>query len=243
MGSRLAHVLNQASIELKVFSRQKILLFWSFVFPLLFLFGFSIDRTSLDFIFPGMIVTALLTTCVSNTVPLIVSERRYRLYKRLRVTPLKRSTLIAAKLISRYVVVIAQMVVMFTVAGLVFNIWPHGQLWELASLISLGAVCLLSVAFFVAGIVRDEHAANIVSMIVFFTLAFGSNTFFSIDLYPPEIQPVIGMLPTTHMATALREMIAGPASPRTLLPALGWIGAYWLVFTALSIKFFNWEED
>jgi ABC-2 type transport system permease protein len=238
---RLGDILNQTIVETKVYFRHRVLFFWSFGFPLLFLLVFSPEQKSLEFSFSGIVVMSLLTTCFINTVSMIVSERRQKLYKRLKVTPLGQGTLIAAKFVNRYLILVIQMVLLFAVAAVVFNIQPRGSLLDLAIILSLSALCFLSTATFVAGIVMDEYAANIVAMIVFFVLSFGSNTFFSISLYPAEIQPIIWALPTTHLATALREIMAGPSNPATMQTALAWLSGYWLVFTLLSIRFFRWE--
>lgn len=234
-------VLNQTVVETKVYFRHRVLFFWSFGFPLLFLFVFSAERESLQFNFPGVVVMSLLTTCFVNTVSVIVGERQQKLYKRLQVTPLGRRTLIAAKYLNRYLISVVQMVLLFVVGALIFGIWPRSNLLDLALLLSLGALCFLSIATFVAGIVLDEYAANIVAMIVFFVLSFGSNTFFSISLYPAQIQYVVWALPTTHLATTLREIMAGPVDPASMQTALAWLGGYWIVFTLLSVRFFRWE--
>jgi ABC-2 type transport system permease protein len=238
----LASILNQTIIETKIYFRYRVFMFWTFVFPILFLLIFSVERESLSFIFPGVVVMALLTTCVNNTVAMVVSERRADIYKRLQVTPLRRSTLIAAKLLNRCLVVVIQMALLFAVAAGLFGIYPHGGWLELALLLTLSALCFLAIAFFISGIVRDEHTANIVSMTVFFTLSVGSNTFFSMSRYPVDIQPIVAALPTTLLATTLRQLMAARVDVMSMWPPLAWIGVYGLIFVGLSIKFFRWSN-
>jgi|GEM_PF-5798315 len=241
MRKSLEDLLNQTIVETKIYFRHRVLFFWSFGFPLLFVFVFSAERESLQFNFSGIVVMSLLTTCFINTVSMIVGERQQKLYKRLRVTPLGRRTLIMAKFLNRYLISVLQMLLLFAVVGLVFDIWPLGSILNLVIILSLGALCFLSMAIFVAGILLDEHAANIVAMIMFFVLSFGSNTFFSISLYPAQIQSIIWAFPTTHLATVLREIMAGAVNPVSMRSAAVWISSYWIVFSLLSIRFFRWE--
>lgn len=240
-------VLNQTAVECKVFSRYRILLFWSFIFPLLFLAIFSYVPSTggeryIDFSFSGIIMMALLTTCVTNTVSSIVSERTQRLYKRLQATPLKRSTLVFAKFIARYLVVLVQTILLFATARLILNVSVGGNIGLILLTITLAAMCFLSIAFLIAGVITDPSVANIVTMLLFFLLTFGSNSFFPISTYPVYVRSVVELLPSTHVSTAIRGIILYHQELRELLPHYVWLGAYSVLFTFLSIRFFRWDS-
>jgi len=111
-------LLNQIKIETKLFLRYKETVFWNFAFPVFFmvlfgLIGFGGDRVQyINFLLPGIIVMALMTTCIISTAIDIVSDRAKGIFRRLFVTPLPKSVLLGGKIINRYVIVLLQTILL-----------------------------------------------------------------------------------------------------------------------------------
>ena len=107
-------LVNQIKLESKLFLRDKGDLFWALVFPvfMIVLFGLIYQGQSwggespINYILPGIIVMAVMSTTIMNTTTGVVSDRGKGIFRRLSLTPLKRQTLIGGQIASRYVVVL-----------------------------------------------------------------------------------------------------------------------------------------
>ena len=99
-------LVGQMKLESKLFLRDKGNLFWALAFPvfMIVLFGLIYQGQTWDgtppinYILPGIIVMAVMATCLMNTTTGVVSDREKGIFRRLSLTPLKRQTLIGGRL-------------------------------------------------------------------------------------------------------------------------------------------------
>jgi len=76
-------LLGQIKLETKLLIRDRAGLFWTLVFPVFFIVLFGLiyrgetwdDITPIQYILPGIIVMAVMTTCIIATVTSFVEER------------------------------------------------------------------------------------------------------------------------------------------------------------------------
>ena len=104
----MSMVMTQALLETKLFLRTKASLFWTMVFPIMFmgLFGLiyqdtkwpGMDIRSVDYLLPGIIVMSVMVTGIMYMVQAFVAEREKGVYRRLALTPLKRQWLIGGQI-------------------------------------------------------------------------------------------------------------------------------------------------
>jgi len=238
----------QTKMETKLFLRYKGTLFWNFVFPLFFmtLFGLIFGRDGgdvryIDFLLPGMIVMALMTTCIQSTTISVVSDREKGIFRRLALTPLRRSTLIGSLALTRYLIVLMQTVLLILVAMLLFQAHIKGNWFFFWLILTVGMFSLLGIGFLIASFVRTEESALSISMIVFFLLMFLSPCFWSVETLPKFLRPFSRILPATFLGQALREVSIKAKGFSSfgldLLFLLGWLVACFLI----SARCFKWE--
>ena len=240
-------LINQIKIETKLFFRYKETVFWSFAFPVFFmvlfgLLGFGGDRVKyINFLLPGMIVMALMTTCIISTAVDIVSDRSKGIFRRLFVTPLSKPILLGGKIINRYIIVLLQTILLIVVAVVFFGARISGNYLLFWLVLTVGMLSFLGIGFVIASFVRRTESVHPISMIAFFLLMFLGETFWPTQMMPKFLQPVTKVLPTTYLNRALREVSIEAAGIEAiwlnLLIPIGWL----IVCFVLSIRFFRWE--
>jgi ABC-2 type transport system permease protein len=243
-------LLNQVKLETKLFLREKEEVLWGFLFPvfMMLLMGFlnkdsMITETLsyLDWFMPGMIVLAVMTTCIINVAIGIVGEREKGIYRRLFLTPLKRSTLIGAKIVNRYVIVLLQTVIIIAIGMIAFKVGIVGNYGLLFLVLTVGMFSLLALGFALASFIPSAGSAHWISMMVFFVLMFLGALFIPMEIMPDFLQPVAKALPSTCFADAIRGITISGAGIgvfwRELLILIGWFAGC----SALAVKFFRWE--
>ena len=170
-------LLHQTALELKLFTGRRDELFWVFIFPVFFivLFGFicgeqkwdDFDFRAIDYILPGIIVMALMTTGIMNTATGFVEDRAKGIYRRLSVTPLKKQSIIGAHLVKQYIVILIQSIILIIIGILVFNINIVGNYATFWLILTLGGVCFLTIGFALTTLIRTAKSATPITMIVF----------------------------------------------------------------------------
>ncbi|NEE23406.1 ABC transporter permease, partial [Streptomyces sp. SID7499] len=73
-----------------------------------------------------------------------------------------------------------------------------------------------------------------VSMMVIFPLTFLSNVFVDPKTMPGWLQAFVNNSPVTHLATAVRELMAGNWPASDIAWTLGWAGVLMVVFGAVT---------
>jgi len=242
-------LVNQIKMELKLFFRRRDELFWTLAFPVFFivLFGLIYGDTqwdeirAIEYLVPGIVVMGMMTTGIMNSATTFVEERGRGIYRRLAVTPLKRSTVIGSLIINKYVIVLLQTVVLLLIGFLVWKITIAGNWFFIWLIVTLGALCFLSIGFALTGVIRSTKSATPVTMIVFFLLLFLGGIFFPAEIMPQGISYISNVLPSTYLNDALRII----AIESGAIGDIGWnllaIGAWTVGCLLLSIRFFKWE--
>lgn len=88
-------------------------------------------------------------------------------------------------------------------------------------------------------LLRSEKSVMGVSMMVIFPLTFLSNVFVDPKTMPGWLQAFVNNSPVTHLATAVRELMAGNWPTSDIAWTLGWAGVLMVVFGAVTMRLYN----
>jgi ABC-2 type transport system permease protein len=244
-------LIRQTVIETRLFFRRKDELFWTLAFPILFmvLFGLiygntqwnGMDMRAVDFLLPGIIVMGTMVTGIMRTSSGFVAEREKGIYRRLALTPLKRETLLGSQYLQHYLVILMQTVLLIAVGVAAFHIKITGNPCLSWLVLSVGAVCFMSIGFALTGLIRSVRSATPINQMTYFILMFLGGIFFPNSMLPKFLGNVASILPSTQMTDALRLTLYQNAGFGDiwlhLLVIMGWIA----VCLIISLKFFRWE--
>ena len=242
-------LFNQVKLETRLFVRERHALFWTLAFPVFFivLFGLVYSGTTWDgtapinYILPGIVVMAVMTTGIMATTTGFVEEREQGIYRRLSLTPLKKQTLIGGQIASRYIIILVQAALLILIGVLFFDVSIGGNYLLFWGMLTLGALVFLAVGFALTGFIKGAKSANALAMIVFFFLMFLGGVFFPVEIMPRFLQHVCNVLPSTHLNDGLRmigmERMGIDAVWSKFVILFGWLVGCMVI----SIKFFKWE--
>jgi ABC-2 type transport system permease protein len=234
----------QAALETRMLLRHGEQLLLTVVIPTLLLVLLSsvdvIDTGSgprIDFLAPGILALAVLSTAFTGQAIATGFERRYGVLKRLGASPLPRWGLMAAKTCSVLVVELLQ-VLLLTAVALLLGWSPHGNPLAVALLLLLGTAAFSGLGLLLAGTVRAEStlaAANL----VFVLLLVGGGVIVPLEKFPGAVQSVLQLLPIAALSDGLREVLRyGAGVPWGDLGVL----AVWAVAgLAAAAGLFKWE--
>lgn len=198
----------------------------------------SIFDDPVDFLAPGILALAIMSSAMVSLGIATGFERSYKVLKRLGITPLGRPRWLAAKITSVLCVLIVQFAILIPVAlALGWN--PEGAQWTAAlGAIALGTAAFAGIGLTLAGLLRAEINLAVQNLI-FLILMLGSGTMIPLEELPESASTVSQYLPSGALADLLRDSLAGGGSD---------IGRAWMVLLvwavaapAVAAATFRWE--
>jgi ABC-2 type transport system permease protein len=201
----------------------------------------SQDLRVIDFLLPGILGMSLMQLGLFATAPQLVHLREQQVLRRIGATPLPRATLLAAQVLHRLTIGLAQALLTILVGVLLFKFRISGNLAVVAGFIVLGALTFIALGYLIAGLAKTSESVNGITQVFGFPMMFLSGLFTPLDLMPAWIKPVSAALPLTYLADALRQIMVGAAPSFGLTLDFGVLAAWLVVCAVLAVRFFRWE--
>lgn len=234
----------QAVFETKMLLRNGEQLLLTVIIPSLLLVLFStvdiIDTgsgESVDFLAPGVLALAVMSTAFTGQAIATGFERRYGVLKRLGASPLPRWALMSAKTLSVLVTEVLQ-IVLLTVIAFALGWSPEGNPFAVLLLLVLGTAAFSGLGLLMAGTLRAE-ATLAAANLVFLLLLVGGGVIVPMDKFPEVAQTLLGLLPISALSEGLRDVLQhGAGMPWDDLGVL----AVWAVLgLGAAARYFRWE--
>ncbi|GAA2648335.1 ABC transporter permease [Streptomyces lunalinharesii] len=239
----------QATLETKMLLRNGEQLLLTVIIPTLLLVLFSAVRIidtgagkPVDFLAPGVLGLAVLSTAFTGQAIATGFERRYGVLKRLAASPLPRWGLMTAKTCAVLVTEVLQ-VALLTVVALALGWSPHGAgtfsgVLSVVLLLLLGTAAFSGLGLLMAGTLKAE-ATLAAANLVFLLLLVGGGVIVPLDKFPAGAQQVLQFLPISALSDGLREVLQhGAGLP---LADLGILAVWAVLGLGAAARFFRWE--
>ncbi|MFI8765938.1 ABC transporter permease [Streptomyces sp. NPDC053792] len=233
----------QTALETRMLLRNGEQLLLTVIIPSLLLVLFSTvdivdtgEGYAVDFLAPGVLALAVLSTAFTGQAIATGFERRYGVLKRLGASPLPRWALMTAKTLSVLVTEVLQ-VLLLTVIALALGWSPHGNPLSVLVLLVLGTAAFSGLGLLMAGTLKAE-ATLAAANLVFLLLLVGGGVIVPLEKFGAA-GDVLALLPIAALSDGLRDVLRDGAS-------MPWgdalILAVWAVLgLGAAAKFFRWE--
>lgn len=232
--------------------REPVGLFFAFVFaPVLVLILGTIfgndpnpdfgGRSYIDATLPAFASLVLAITGVMLMPVNNLTLRESGALRRLRLTPLRPRTFIAADLTVNFVVGLAGMVAALAVGRLVFGVTLTGNLIAVLLAAALGLFAFLALGYTLAGLYPSSGAATGIGNVLMIMLMLTSGAFVPVAVMPEGVQRVMDYSPIRHFVDLLQGLWEGQAWSTLLLPT-GVLIAMIIAFGTLGTLLFRWDR-
>jgi len=194
-------------------------------------------RHPIDFLVPGVLALAVMSTAMVSLGIATGFERRYGVLKRLGSTPLGRGALITAKITT---VVVIELVQAATIVGIGIALgWsPTARLLPAAAVMLLGTVAFAGLGLLMAGTLRAELTLAAANGLYLVLLLFGGMAF-PLSKLPDALATAARALPAAALGDALREVLV---HGRVSGGALAVLAVWAVTMPLLAARLFTWEE-
>jgi ABC-2 type transport system permease protein len=202
-------LLAQLRVELTLTLRRGESLLITLVVPVVLLVFFGgIAASPPEFLVPGLVALAVMSTSMVSLGIATAYERYYGALKRLLGSPIPRTTLIAAKTLAILLVELVQMALLLGIARLAFGWRPGGSLPAAAAVVVLGSLAFGGLGLLMAGTLRAEATLAVANGLYLVFLLVGG-FILPLERLPAPLEVVAHALPPAALTDAMRAALAG----------------------------------
>ncbi|MFE3513810.1 ABC transporter permease [Streptomyces sp. NPDC059166] len=232
---KIKHVPEQL-FDVTVFPIMMVLMFT-------YLFGGALAGSTesyIQFLLPGILVMSVVMITMYTGLA-VNTDIEKGVFDRFRTLPIWRPAPMVGYLLGDVVRYLMASAVMLVV-GIVIGYRPQGGV--LGVLAGVALLLVFSFAFswiwtMFGLMLRSEKSVMGVSMMVIFPLTFLSNVFVDPSTMPGWLQAFVNNSPVTHLAAAVRELMAGNWPATDIAWSLGWSALFVVVFGAVTMRLYN----
>ncbi|MFJ5869258.1 ABC transporter permease [Streptomyces parvus] len=208
-----------------------------------YLFGGALAGSTeeyIQFLLPGIMVMSVVMITMYTGVA-VNTDIAKGVFDRFRTLPIWRPAPMVGYLLGDVLRYLLASAVMLSI-GMLIGFRPEGGV--LGVLAGVALLIVFSFAFswvwtMFGLLLRSEKSVMGVSMMVIFPLTFLSNVFVDPKTMPGWLQAFVNNSPVTHLATAVRELIAGNWPAADIAWSLGWAGVLMVVFGVVTMRLYN----
>ena len=198
----------QLRIELVLSLRRGESLLITIVVPVVLLVFFgAVASTPPDFLVPGLLALAVMSTSMVSLGIATAYERYYGALKRLVGSPLPRASLLAAKTLAILVIETLQVVALALIARLMFGWAPAGSVPLALVALLLGSVAFAGLGLWLAGTLRAEATLAVANGLYLVFLLLGG-FILPLDRLPGPIDLAAHVLPAAALTDATRAALS-----------------------------------
>jgi ABC-2 type transport system permease protein len=239
--------LHELRAQQRLFWRNREAAFFSFFFPILLLaligsvYGDEpIEGVSVPtFILVGLLGYGVAANAFAGLAITLVVRREAGLLKRVRGTPLRPRTYLAAVIASTVTVIALQVVAQLLLGVYLLDAdWP-GRPATLVVAVLLGAAAFAALGLAITTVVRTSEGSSAVVNAIYLPMAFVSGVFFSREDMPAFLEAISDVLPLTYLLDLIRAaFVPGESLAASSIAAVVVWGLLGLV---VAVRMFRWE--
>jgi ABC-2 type transport system permease protein len=239
-------------LELKIFLREPLGALGAIVFPVvIFVAGGRFAGGTLpqrspavaSFVRAGLPVLVAVMISLSSVISLVTIISIYReggILKRLRATPLRPYTILAAHVLVKLLLTAVTLALILLIGRRYYPIDLRVPVAGFILALVISTWSILSIGFLIASLVPTARFAQPIGAVILYPMIALSGLFVPLASFPPVLRAVAKALPLSYAVSLLEGIWKGES-----WWAHGWdVAALAIVFvvcTALSAKVFRWE--
>jgi len=237
--------LTQIRMNLLLTLRNRVALFFSYVFPLIF-FGIAAtgggggNGVQVLNIVLGL---GVLGAGLFGVGMRAVQDREQNILRRFKVAPIGPGEIIVSGMVTALALQLPNIVFMVALAHRFLGApWPT-QPVSLLIFVSLGLLAFASLGGIIAALVNSMQEGMLLTQLFYFPLLFLGGITFPITGFPGWLQTVAQFIPSTYFSSGLQPILRGTETLFDNSASVGALALTAAVGTLLAIKLFRWEKE
>jgi imidazolonepropionase-like amidohydrolase/ABC-type multidrug transport system permease subunit len=235
-------------IDLKLAMRNRAVLFFNYLFPLMFffIFGYAFDakQGSTSVIVVTMVTTiGILGSGFFGAGMRAVQEREENILRRYKVTPITPVPLLLASIVMGVILYLPTVILMLLLAHNLYGMPMPRNLFSLFLFVCVGAAAFRSLGLIIAAVVNSSQEANVLIQIVYMPMLLLSGATFPLQFMPSWLQIVTQFIPASYLVTGMSGILQRGETVLQNSKSVFALVVTLLVALFISTKLFRWEKE
>src|SRR6266540_4296333 len=240
--------VNNTLIGLKLTFRDRQAIFWTYAFPIFFLFLyasiFARGRAgALLAMLPGLLCISAMSGGLWGVGVALSAMRERGVLRRYHLAPISPWMIITSGIASNLLVSLSTLLMQIALAKIVYKIEIAGGAIATFIMLVVGALAFFSLGFVVASVADNVKSAVVLCNLLFFPLMFLGGAAFPMELLPPKLQDLARVLPSNYMVDGLYRIMKEGEGLVANLKNLAVLLLCCAVSLFVAAKLFRWEAD
>ena len=196
-------------VDLKLAFRDKAVIFFNYLFPLIFFFVFAgllkAERGgTISFVLSMVLVMGILGNGLFGAGVRAVQERELNILRRFKVTPISPTPILVASMISGWVIYMPIVVLLVCLAHFIYGMPFPARIFSLFGLITLGVFAFRAIGLILASVANSMQGSQILIQLLYMPMLFLSGATFPVTMLPQWAQVISQFLPTSYLVTGFQ---------------------------------------
>ncbi|MGW2748743.1 ABC transporter permease [Streptomyces sp. NPDC001450] len=197
----------------------------------------------IQYLTPGLMGWAIASSAVFSTSLTLVTLRRKKILQRMRLSPIRAWEVVAARISMTLLMALTQTALFLLVATLpYFGLQLTGDWWLIVPLVMCGTLSLMSLGLLIGSVTKTEESAGGLAQLLVLPMSFLSGSFFSLDNAPDWVKGISYLMPLRYLVKGSEAVLSRGGGVMEALPTMGGMLAFTAVVTALTLRFFKWND-
>jgi imidazolonepropionase-like amidohydrolase/ABC-type multidrug transport system permease subunit len=238
----------QAAINVKLTFRDRTVIFFNYLFPLVFFFIFA----QLFHAEQGGAIIQVLTMVLSIGILgsgffgagiRAVQDRESNILRRFKVAPISAAPMLVASLLTGLLNFLPSVLLMLLLSHFIYGMAIPREWLSLLIFVTLGALAFRALGLIVASVVNSMQESQIVIQLLYFPMLFLSGATIPLSVMPNWVQIVAQFIPATYLMTGMQSILGRNETLAQNWSAAGALAITTVLGTFLGVKLFRWEKD
>ncbi|MGA8152018.1 MAG: amidohydrolase family protein [Terriglobales bacterium] len=235
-------------LDLKLALRQRSVIFFNYLFPLIFFFIFAqamhAERGSaMTIVISMVLIIGILGNGFFGAGIRAVQEREANILRRYKVCPITPTPLLVASVVTGWILYMPNVVLILSLAHFLYGMpWPQ-SMGSILLFVSVAVAGFRAIGMILAAVTNTMQESQLLVQLVYLPMLFLSGATFPLSMFPPWLLNLTQFVPATYLVTGVQGMLLRNEGIRTnIQPAVA------LIITAvmglfIAYKLFRWEKE
>lgn len=241
-------IVKLAFIETKMFFRDRLGMFWTFLFPIvmIWLFGsmFVGDDVSqkafAEYFVPSWMGVNIVTTSFFTLGTVLTNYRETGVLRRYQSTPLQPWKILAAHTFQGIVIFAVSAMLLFVFGMLLYDLTLPAFIWSTLLSLLISILTFFPFALFLTSLAKSTQAAAAISSLFLNLMLFLSGATFPLEIMPMILQYAAKIVPLYYVVKLLRGTWSEAPITEYGFEVAVLIGIAMISFV-LAVRFFRWS--
>jgi ABC-2 type transport system permease protein len=193
-----------------------------------------------DFLIPGLLGMGIMMACMWGISYSVIEKRSKKLLRRMVATPMHKPLFLTSLFTARFVMNLAEAILLYIFAYFYFGITIQGSIWALILLFIAGNAAFSGLATLISCRTASPEVGNGLINAIVTPMMVVSGVFFSYHGFPHWVISIIKTLPLTMITDSFRAVFNEGAGIKDVIFPFFILLLEGTLFFVVGLKFYKW---